>query len=369
MKKILCVVVTALITVVCSGSLLAERVDIAISADDGFVLKGSFYSANIASPGVLLLHQCNADRKVWEDVATMLSMAGANVLTFDFRGFGDNRRDDYTDYRTQSQVINSKMPGDVEAAYTVLISQKNVTKSAIGIGGAGCGVNQAIQVARRHPEVKTLVLLSGGTDVDGENYVKNSKIPFLAAATEDDKSAAAAVQKLFGLSSSPQTEMKIVKEGFRGSFGIEGQFQSEIVNWFKNQLIFRFRPTLSGVLGGTLGAVKVPPPPPPPPSAQQRLRVDENAGRASLLQQVRPVYPPLARQARIQGAVVLEAEISKEGTVEKLTVISGHPLLVQAAIDAVKQWKYKPLTLNNEPVPVVTNITVNFAFANEPEKN
>ena len=73
--------------------------------------------------------------------------------------------------------------------------------------------------------------------------------------------------------------------------------------------------------------------------------------------------PALAKQARIQGVVVLEAEISKEGTIDNLKVVTGHPLLIQAAIDAVKQWRYKPTLLNGEPVPVVTTITVNFAFS------
>src|SRR2546427_48439 len=101
-------------------------------------------------------------------------------------------------------------------------------------------------------------------------------------------------------------------------------------------------------------------PPPPPPT---RVRVGGNVIAANLLQQVKPTYPPLAKQARIQGVVVLEAEISKEGTIENLKVITGHPLLIQAAIDAVKQWRYKPTMPNNEPVPVVTTITVNFAFS------
>jgi TonB family protein len=106
-----------------------------------------------------------------------------------------------------------------------------------------------------------------------------------------------------------------------------------------------------------------PPPPPPPPPPPQRVRVGGNVQQANLLQQVRPVYPPLAKQARIQGVVVLEAVISKEGTIDNLKVITGHPLLIQAAIDAVKQWRYKPTMLNGEPVEVVTTITVNFAFS------
>ena len=106
-----------------------------------------------------------------------------------------------------------------------------------------------------------------------------------------------------------------------------------------------------------------PPPPPPPPPPPARVRVGGNVQSANLLTQVKPAYPPLAKQARIQGVVVLEAEISKEGTIDNLKVITGHPLLIQSAIDAVKQWRYKPTLLNGEPVAVVTTITVNFAFA------
>jgi TonB family protein len=108
------------------------------------------------------------------------------------------------------------------------------------------------------------------------------------------------------------------------------------------------------------------PSPPPPPAPPQRIRVGGNVQAASLLSQVQPVYPAVAKTARIQGVVLLEAEISEEGTVDTLKVISGHPLLIQAAIDAVKQWRYKPTMINGEPVPVVTTITVNFAFSSFP---
>ncbi len=84
--------------------------------------------------------------------------------------------------------------------------------------------------------------------------------------------------------------------------------------------------------------------------------------QASLISQTKPVYPPLAKQARIQGIVILEAVIGKDGMVSEIKVLNGHPLLQQAAIDAVSQWKYKPTLLNGEPVEVVTTVTVNFAF-------
>ena len=75
------------------------------------------------------------------------------------------------------------------------------------------------------------------------------------------------------------------------------------------------------------------------------------------------MYPPLAKQARISGVVHLNAVIAKDGTIQDLKVISGHPLLIQAAMDAVRQWVYAPTLLNGEPVEVVTQIDVNFTLS------
>ena len=83
----------------------------------------------------------------------------------------------------------------------------------------------------------------------------------------------------------------------------------------------------------------------------------------NLIHKVQPDYPPLARQARIQGAVVLQAVISREGTIENLQVLSGHPMLVHAAIDAVSQWRYRPYVLNGDPIEVETQVTVNFVLS------
>jgi protein TonB len=83
----------------------------------------------------------------------------------------------------------------------------------------------------------------------------------------------------------------------------------------------------------------------------------------NLIRRVQPTYPALARSARIQGTVMLQAVISKQGRIENLIVLAGHPMLVPAAIDAVRQWHYRPYILNNEPVEVETQITVNFSLA------
>jgi periplasmic protein TonB len=118
-----------------------------------------------------------------------------------------------------------------------------------------------------------------------------------------------------------------------------------------------------GIPGGNIIAAAGPAAPPPPkPTAPQRIKQGGNVTAASIITQTRPIYPPLARQARIQGNVVLHAIIDKDGRVAQLEVVSGHPLLVQAALDAVKQWRYRPTLLNGEPVEVDTTITVTFTM-------
>src|SRR5947209_5887730 len=118
--------------------------------------------------------------------------------------------------------------------------------------------------------------------------------------------------------------------------------------------------SMGGVIGGVIGGMGGAPPPPKP--AQQRIRQGGSVQAALLVNKVQPVYPPLARQTRISGTVRLHALISKTGSVESLEVISGHPLLVRAAMDAVQQWKYKPTLLNGEPVEVDTTIDVIFSL-------
>jgi protein TonB len=85
--------------------------------------------------------------------------------------------------------------------------------------------------------------------------------------------------------------------------------------------------------------------------------------QSKLVHQVRPAYPPLAKQARIKGQVLLSAVISREGRIQELRLVSGHPLLAPAAMEAVRQWLYSPTLLNGDPVEVLTTIEVNFTLA------
>jgi len=124
--------------------------------------------------------------------------------------------------------------------------------------------------------------------------------------------------------------------------------------------------TIGGVLGGIIGGVlssAVAPPPPPKAAAPKRIRVGGQVEAAKLIFQPKPEYPPLAKMARIQGVVRLEAIISKDGAIQDLKVLQGHPLLVKSALEAVQRWRYQPTLLNGEPVEVITEIDVNFTLS------
>jgi protein TonB len=105
------------------------------------------------------------------------------------------------------------------------------------------------------------------------------------------------------------------------------------------------------------------PAPDQPPKPAERVRLGGDVLAAKIIRKVIPVYPPLARQARISGTVQLAGVVDRYGTVSSLQVVSGHPLLVEAALDAVRQWRYSPTLLNGQPVEVTAPITVHFTLA------
>jgi len=119
---------------------------------------------------------------------------------------------------------------------------------------------------------------------------------------------------------------------------------------------------MGGVLGSVMSGINTAV---PKAATPQRVRVSQGVSQGLLVHKVQPQYPPLARQARIQGVVVLQALIGKDGSITGLHVVSGHPMLTNAALEAVKEWKYKPYFLNGEPVEVETTINVNFTLSGE----
>src|SRR5580692_6007657 len=213
----------------------AEKKEVTFRSADGFTLKGTFYSAEKPGPGLLLLHQCDGDRRIYDHLATMLNTARYNVLTFDFRGFGESQDGEYTDSAAQRQKVMDRMPGDIEAALSFLTSQSSVNPRAVGIVASNCAVNQVVRAGRHHPEIRTLVLLSGGTDAEGEAYIKDSpKVPILGVASEEDREAAAATKKLVALSTNSDSHLEMFTNGGHAApiFPKQPDLKRDFVSWF-----------------------------------------------------------------------------------------------------------------------------------------
>jgi len=117
-----------------------------------------------------------------------------------------------------------------------------------------------------------------------------------------------------------------------------------------------------GVIGGVIGTGEAPPAPPPP--MPKRVRLSPREMQAGLIHSVKPVYPPVAKMARVTGTVVLLITVSKDGRVRDVRSISGHPMLVSTTMDAVRQWRFRPYLLNGEAVEVEGTVVVTFTLAN-----
>jgi len=222
-----------------------------LKASDGTKLAASYYSSSDQpGPGILLLHQCNRDRSSWNGLASDLAAKGFHVLTMDYRGYGDSGGTPYTKLTLpELQEVGKKWPGDVDVAFAYLMSQPGVRKDAIGAGGASCGVNQSIQLARRHPDVKSLVLLSGNTNRDGRQFLRSAKtLPLLLSAADDDGGAVELMGWLDACSANPATRFVQFAKGGHGTemFKAHPDLPGDIVAWYQATLEGKPAPAPAG---------------------------------------------------------------------------------------------------------------------------
>jgi dienelactone hydrolase len=216
-----------------------HKKDVDIKAADGANLKGTYFSAGRPGPAMLLLHQCNMDRHAWDGLAEDLAGNGFNVLTIDFRGFGESGD------QSERAAGRPKWPSDVDAAYAYLTSQKGVDQTRVAVGGASCGVTQSADLAVRHPEIKALMLLSGMASDAAKTYLAgNSSLPVFGAASEGDTGAAKGIQEAVAASKDPKSTVKIYPGTEHGvpMFAKNAELEPMIVAWLKTQL---------GAAGGT----------------------------------------------------------------------------------------------------------------------
>jgi dienelactone hydrolase len=238
------VLVVLLFALTCvSPALAAERV-VDLTAADGTKLKATYFAAAKPGPGVLLLHQCNRQRKVWDGLAQQLAAAGINVLTLDYRGFGESGGDpfDRLPPEQMAQIQAEKWPSDFDTAFQYLVSQPGVMRDMIGVGGASCGVNNSVQTARRHPEVRSLVLLSGNTDLNGRQFLRNSaKVPVFFSVADDDEfpPTVLVIEWLYSLTSNPGKKFVHYAKGGHGAdmFPVHPELPGMIVDWYVTTLI------------------------------------------------------------------------------------------------------------------------------------
>jgi dienelactone hydrolase len=244
-RLVLRLLVASLLTLSATAQQAPAARVIDLKASDGTILKATYFAAAKSGPGVLLLHQCNRQRKVWDDLAGQLATAGINVLTFDLRGFGESGGSPFDKLTPQehAQVEAEKWPGDIETAFQYLVSQQGVRRDVIGVGGASCGVNHSIHSARRHPEeVKSLVLLSGGTDLGGRGFLRQeSRLPALFAMADDDefRPTVEVMPWLFSVSSNPGKKFVHYTTGGHGAdmFAVHPELRGVIVDWYVTTLI------------------------------------------------------------------------------------------------------------------------------------
>jgi dienelactone hydrolase len=215
-----------------------QKTDVDIKASDGVSLKGTYFSAGRPGPAMLLLHQCNMDRHAWDGLAADLAGNGFNVLTVDYRGFGESGGSKSTDPDTRA-AVRQKWPGDVDAAFAYLTKQKGVDQSRLAVGGASCGVTQSSDLAARHHEIRALLLLSGMASDAAKAYIAgNASLPVFGAASEGDTNAAKGIQEAVAASKDPKSVVKIYAGTEHGvpMFAKNSDLEPMIVAWLKAQL-------------------------------------------------------------------------------------------------------------------------------------
>jgi dienelactone hydrolase len=217
-----------------------KKQDADLTTPDGVKIKITYYAAGKPGPGVLLMHQCNRDHTSWDELATQMAEAGIHVVAPDYRGYGQSGGERFLSLPPEKQTSEVlKWPADIDLAYQFLLNQPGVDKTRVGAGGASCGVTNSIHLAHRHPEVKSLVLLSGPVDDESIQFVETTTwMPILSAASEDDGDMLPTMRWLMGFARNPQNKFLTYKAAGHGTemFKVEKGLPRAILEWYKATL-------------------------------------------------------------------------------------------------------------------------------------
>ena len=221
--------------------------EVTIPAPDGTSLKGTYYAAAQPGPAVLLLHMCNTTRGSWDPLAPQLAAAGIHALSVDYRGFGESGGDRFDGMPPEDaqRLVNERWPADIDAAFGFLLGQGGVDRTRVGAAGGSCGVNHAVRLARRHPEVRSLALLAGGLDPEASAFITETPwLPIFAAAAADDqydRGAPETMRWILALSGNPRNKFSGFKDGKHGTeiFATHPELPKQIVAWYIDTLVTR----------------------------------------------------------------------------------------------------------------------------------
>jgi len=223
--------------------------DTILKTDQGFELKANYYQSNKKSDrAVLLLHQCNYNRTMYNDIGQQLAKRGIHALSLDFRGFGESANAEFSAEKLQSlpreerraawQKMSAHWPSDVQLAYDDLISKMS-DKGIVGVVGASCGGSQAITLAEKNPIEVIGFFSSGQRD---ENIARYKKIladkPTLIIASEEDRGTYASAKKLFNTATNTNSKFIAYKGADHGYplLDKDSQLATTIVSWLDSQL-------------------------------------------------------------------------------------------------------------------------------------
>lgn len=212
----------------------AQPRTIDLQSPDGIALKASYFASERPGPGLLLLHACNRDRSSWNGLASAATADGFHVLALDLRGYGQSGGAPAKDPLQQQWIADREWPGDIDAAYAWLASQPGVDKTRMAAAGADCGVSPALQLVARHPEVRTVVLLSGALPAKNRDLMRDSPaLPILAAASRGDGGVLEAMRWALGWSRNPTTRFVELQSAGHGTdmLTTDASLQPQILTW------------------------------------------------------------------------------------------------------------------------------------------
>jgi dienelactone hydrolase len=279
------IVVAALLTACSRPAVQSPGHVVDVAAPDGVTLKGTLFPSAAPGPAMLLLHQCDDRRTVWDPLGQRLAAAGITALAIDYRGFGESGGPRYEALSNEQKaaVTTDVWPGDFDAALAFLSRQPGVDASRMGAAGGSCGVNNVIHLAQRHANVKALVLLAGPADREARTFIEApSAPPVFTAAAADDRYADFVLVSSWqaGISPRPESRFAQYRDGGHAAvvFRTHPELADLIVQWSRAVLN-----NLPASLPSTNGV-------PLAPAVLEGLKAIETPGGAAATHPLLPEY-------------------------------------------------------------------------------